>query len=711
MRTRFLPFLVIMFALSAAAQEPAASYKSLKYPPLHQIKVPEPVRFELPNGIVVYLVEDHELPKITLHATVRVGSRWEPAAKAGLASITAAVMRTGGSTTQNGDQLDEELDRLGASVETGISEDSGGAFASLLKEDLDRCLAIMADLLQHPAFPQDKIDLAKIAERDGIARRNDNPNGIAFREFNRVIFGKDSAYARRSEYATIDSITRDDLVAFHKRFFQPESLILGAEGDFNATEMRGKIEKAFGGWARGGGAKLAAPEVDEAARSRAGFYSIDKDSMEQSWVVMGMLAGRRDDPDYCALEVMNEILGGGFSSRLFSNVRSAQGLAYYVFSNAAAGWDRPGTFMVGGSTKPETTLKIYHSMREQLEKLVQGGATEDEISRAKDNILKGMAFDYDSTMKILTRLMNYEYYGYPPDYLQRYRAGIEKVTKAQVAEVAKKYVTPGQYAVLVLGKEKAYDGPVSTLGPVAAIDIAIPQPKQDTLAAVTPEASAKGKELLLAARAAMGGSALMKVKDVTVAADAVMSTPQGDVSLKTESTVSLSGRMLNKIVSPMGEMTVGYDGQAGWMGMGGQTRDMPGSQTGELGASLFRQSIALLQDFEKPGYTVQALGPAQADGKPAEVVAVSDTARSFQVKVYIDPATHLIVMKQYMAGLMGPPAETEESYSDYRDVKGVKMPFKTVTRQGGKVGADMTVTDVQVNPAVPESWYKKPAAK
>jgi len=209
----------------------------------------------------------------------------------------------------------------------------------------------------------------------------------------------------------------------------------------------------------------------------------------------------------------------------------------------------------------------------------------------------------------------------------------------------------------------------------------------------------------------MGGSALMKVKDVTVAADAVMSTPQGDVSLKTESTVSLSGRMLNKIVSPMGEMTVGYDGQAGWMGMGGQTRDMPGSQTGELGASLFRQSIALLQDFEKPGYTVQALGPAQADGKPAEVVAVSDTARSFQVKVYIDPATHLIVMKQYMAGLMGPPAETEESYSDYRDVKGVKMPFKTVTRQGGKVGADMTVTDVQVNPAVPESWYKKPAAK
>ncbi len=713
MRTKLLSTLVILFALAAAgaAQEPAGSYKSLKYGPLNQITVPEPVRFELTNGMVVYLVEDHELPHITLHATVRVGSRWEPAAKAGLARIAAAVMRTGGSTTRNGDQLDEELDRLGASVETGIGEDSGGAYASLLKEDLDRCLDIMADILQHPAFPQDKIDLAKIAERDGIARRNDNPNAIAFREFNRVIFGKDSPYARMTEYATIEAITRDDLVAFHKRFFQPENLILGAEGDFNSAEMRGKIEKAFGGWARGGAAKPAVPEVEAAAHSRTGYYSINKDDMEQSWVVMGMLGGRRDDPDYCALEVMNEILGGGFASRLFSNVRSAQGLAYAVFSNAAAGWDRPGTFLAGGSTKPETTLKIYRSIREQLERLAGSGATADELARAKDGILKGMAFDFDSTAKILTRMMNYEYYGYPRDYLQRYRAGIEKVTQAQVGEVAGKYLKPGEFAVVVLGKEKAYEGPLSSLGQVAAIDISIPQPKQETLAAVTPEAAAKGKALLLAARAAMGGGSLMKVKELVEAADAIMSTPQGDVSLKTESTLDVSGKMLNKLVTPMGEMTVGYDGQAAWMGIGGQTRDMPASQMAELKASLFRQSIPLLQNFEKPGYTVQALGPAEVEGKPAEVVVVSDPERSLQVKVYIDPATNLIAMKHYTAALMGPPAETDELYSDYRDVKGVKIPYKTVVKQGGKIGADVTVTDVKVNPGIPEAWYKKPPAK
>jgi hypothetical protein len=421
-----------------------------------------------------------------------------------------------------------------------------------------------------------------------------------------------------------------------------------------------------------------------------------------------MLGGRRDDPDYCALEVMNQVLGGGFASRLFSNVRSAQGLAYAVFSGAGAGWDRPGTFMVGGSSKPLTTLKIYHSMREQVEKLAQGGATEDEIARGKDNILKGMAFDFDSTAKILTRQMNYEYYGYPRDFLDRYRTGIEKVTQADVAAVAKKVLTPDRFAVVVLGKEKAYEGPLSSLGKVAAIDVAIPQPQQEKLAAATPESVAKGKALLRAARAAMGGAPLMEVKDFVVAADAVMTGPQGQISLKAEETMNLDGKMLNKLVTPMGEMSVGWDGQAGWMSRGGKTMDMPASQAGEFTSSLFRNSIALLQNFEKPGYTVQVLDPAQVDGKPVDVVAVSDPARSLQVNIYLDPATHLIVMERFTAALFGPPAETDELYSDYRDVRGVKIAFKTSIKQGGKTASDVTLTDVKMNPGVPDSAYKKP---
>jgi zinc protease len=707
MRTKLLFIALFALAAAAVAETPTVSYKSLQYPPLNRIKAPQPLRYELPNGMVVYLLEDHELPKIGLHVFVRAGSRWEPAAKAGLASITGTVMRTGGSLTENGDQLDEELDRLGASVETSIGQDSGSASATLLKEDLDRCLAILADILQHPAFPQDKIDLARIAERDAIARRNDDPSAIAFREFNRVLYGKDSPYARLAEYATIDAITRDDLVAFHKRFFQPENVILGVEGDFDSAAMRARIEKAFGGWARGGAPKPVPPAVDEAARSRAGLYSIDKDDMQQSWVLMGMLGGRRDDPDYCALQVMNEILGGGFVSRLFVNVRSAQGLAYAVFSNASSGWDRPGTFLAGGSTKSETTLKIYGAIRDQIERLAAGGATPDELARAKDGILKGMAFDFDSTAKILGRLMNYEYYGYPRDFLQRYRAGIESVTLSQVAQAAAKYLKPAQFAVVIAGNEKAYDGPLASLGPVSPIDISIPLPKQEALVAATPDTFAKGRALLVAVRAAMGGTALMKVKEITVSADALMATPQGQVTLKTESTTNLSGKLLNKVLSPAGDMNIGYDGKTGWMSLQGQTQLAPAEQTAQLRASVLLQTLALLQAFEQPAYSVQALGPAAFEGAQTQVVAISNPAAGLTVKLYIDPATDLVVGKSY-SDAMGAPGPTVEVYSSYHDVKGIKVPFKTVVKQGDRVGAELTVTGVQVNPGIPEAWYRKP---
>jgi len=186
---------------------------------------------------------------------------------------------------------------MGARVDTWISGDSGGAQISALKNNADRALTILADILQHPAFPQDKIDLAKIAERDNIARRNDEPMGIAGREFNRVIYGKDSPYIRQTEYDTVAAITRDDLVSFHERYYQPENVILGAWGDFNSGDMRAKIEKAFGGWDRGGHPRPEVPPVDPEARNRAGIYAINKDDVNQSTVSACPCAATRSGPE------------------------------------------------------------------------------------------------------------------------------------------------------------------------------------------------------------------------------------------------------------------------------------------------------------------------------------------------------------------------------------------------------------------------------
>jgi zinc protease len=471
--TRTLSVLLLGAAVALAQPpRPPVSYRDLKFPPPARITAPEPVHFQLANGIVVYLMEDHELPTVAMNAMMRTGSFWEPVSKAGLSGICATVMRTGGSTRRNGDQLDRELDRLGAGVESYSSGDNSNAGFFALKEDLDKVLPILADILQHPAFPEDKIELAKIDARANIDRRNDEPGNIAAREYNRAMYGKDSPFAHQTEYATINAITRDDLVAFHKQFYQPESIILGAWGDFDSRAMRARIEQAFSGWQRGGHERPRMPTANP--RGKSGVYLIDKDDATQSTVVVGLPGGRMDDPDFFAATVMNNILGNGFASRLFAHVRTEQGLAYAIGSSWDANWEYTGTFNASGGSKSETTVKFVRAVQREIQRMSQDPVTPAELARGKDNILKGIAFDFDSTAKIATRLMMYEYYGYPRDFLQKYQEGIARVTANDVVRVAKKYLA-GELAIIVVGKEKDFDAPLNTLGKVTRVDITIPK--------------------------------------------------------------------------------------------------------------------------------------------------------------------------------------------------------------------------------------------
>jgi zinc protease len=469
----FLCVGIVVAAISVSAEKPVDSYKDLQYPPLNNLQIAQPNRIELSNGIILFLIEDHGLPMVNVSVLIRGGTRSEPVSKAGVADLCGTVMRTGGTASRPGDKLDEELDRLGAAVETGMSDDLGSASVSVLKEDTDKGLAILSDLLQNPSFPEDKIELAKIGIRDSIARRNDNPGGIVFREFERILFGTNSAYGHQPEFATVDAIKRDDLIAFYKQFYQPENLIVGVWGDFKASEMQAKIEATLGAWKKGGNPKPAIPAV-ESSVERSGTYYIGKEDINQTWVVVGHLGGQRNDPDYYALNLMNRILGGSMASRMFSNIRSDMGLAYNIRSSWNAEWDRPGEFIASGSTKAGTTVKMLNAMKHEIQRLTEEEVTEEELSRAKDGVLKGFAFEFDSTGKVVQRMMNYEFYGYPHDYLQRFRENIEKVSRTDILNAAKKHLHPDQSIQLLLGREKDFDQPLSTLGKVTPVDITIP---------------------------------------------------------------------------------------------------------------------------------------------------------------------------------------------------------------------------------------------
>ncbi|MHC4356764.1 MAG: M16 family metallopeptidase [Planctomycetota bacterium] len=475
-RVGIFTFLGLSLLWSGCAEQQAADYRSLKYAKLGDIEVPEGEQITLANGMRLFLLEDHELPLVNLSVRIRTGSVYEPAEKIGLASITGEVMRTGGTAGMTGDEMDEELEAIAASVETGIGLNSGSASMSVLKRDLDKGLSILADVLMNPAFREDKIQLAKMQAASAISRRNDQVGAVAGREFDKLIYGPESVYARHEEYATIGSITRDDLVAFHQRYFGPNNAMLAVWGDFDTKQMIKKIEQAFETWEK---VDLQLPTVPEVKYEfRKTVNVVRKDDVNQSNVYLGHIGGLRSDPDYFALIVMNRILGGGFTSRLFRNVRSREGLAYSVFGSYSANYDFPGEFYVGCQTKSESTVYAIRAMLREIEKMRESEVTDEELALAKDSFLNSFVFNFDTKGEVVNRLMTYEYYGYPADFLLQIKENVEKVSKEDVLRVATKHLQPDKVQILAVGRPQDFGDPMSTLGPVNEIDITIPGPPQ-----------------------------------------------------------------------------------------------------------------------------------------------------------------------------------------------------------------------------------------
>jgi zinc protease len=464
------------FILHGCSQQLSSNYKKIKYSKLGDIEIPDVQRVTLANGMELFLVEDHELPLINMSAMIRTGSIYEPADKIGLASITGMVMRTGGTTTMTGDEIDERLEQIAASVETSIGLNSGRASLSVLKEDIDTALPIFADVLMNPAFREDKIELAKIRHRSRIARRNDHPSSIARREFAKLIYGPESIYARHTEYTTIDNITRDDLVDFHKNFFHPNHVMLAAYGDFDTEQMVKKIEQAFKDWQKTDVHLPETPKVEYEFRQTVNV--IEKDDINQAYINLGHVGCMMNDPDYFALIVMNKILGGSFTSRLFKNIRSRQGLAYSAYGRYNAKYDHPGVFYVGCQTKSESTVHAIRAMIDEVEKMTESEVTDEELKLAKQSYLNSFVFKFDSKSEIVRRLMTYEYFGYPSDFLQKTKENIEKVNKEDILRIARKHLRPDKMQILAVGRPQDFDESLSVLGLVREIDITIPQPEK-----------------------------------------------------------------------------------------------------------------------------------------------------------------------------------------------------------------------------------------
>ena len=693
----------------AAAKVPAKTYvDSLKYPTLHPITMPAVVRETLPNGMKLILVEDHALPLVSMRALVRGGKVAEPASKPALAAMFGEVERSGGVTSMNGDQVDDFLERIGASIETNVQDAYGTVTAKTLTDQLDKVLPLYAEFLMSPAFSQDKIDLSKTHLNGIISRRNDDVMGIARREFLQLIYGAKSPYARIYNYDDVDALTREDLLAFQKAFYRPANTILVAWGDFKAEDMKGKIAAAFAAWKGEGPAPaVALPAIPPATAS---VNYIEKTDQEQTTVLMGELGLRLDDPDYPSVNMMSEILGGSMSSRIFTQVRTLKGLAYGAGGFMVPAYDHLGAFYFYTATKPGSTAEAMSTILTEIQKIRVEPVTDEELKKAKEGYLNQYAFEFDSIEKIATRLGTYEFYGYPEDFNAKLRDAIEKVTKDDVLRAAQKHLNPQVLTILAVGVADKFDKPLSTFGKVNTLDITIPEPKtKEVIPDPTPETLAQGKALLVTAAKAAGEQALRGLKDVTTEGTSTIQSPMGSMDIKGKSVFALPDRLYNEMQTPMGVMFQVLAGDRAWMTMGPQTRDLPGAALAEMKKGLWTESgCALLLRAALDGKVeAQALGKTKFEGADALAVLVRSADN---LKVFLSADGTSLLGTSRMAQTQEGPAEVTETYGAFTTVSGLRVPFEQTQKAKGEIVASAKLTSVKLNAGFDEGIFKKPEA-
>ena len=464
MKTSRLALTLAVFGMSAAAAAPLTAQtaaipdnpEKLVFAPIaYTPPVARDYRVVLKNGMVVYIAEDPTLPLVNIELTLRTGSYLVPAGKEGLAGLTGSQIRRGGTKTMTAEQLDEKLDFLAANAGTSIGETSGRASLNTLRDNLDESLKVFVEMLKEPRFQEDRLALAKEQSLQEMKKRNDDSEDVEAREWNVLLYGEGHFSNRFTTAASIQSITRADLVDFHRKYVHPANMIAAVSGSFSKAVMIQKLEAAFAGWP--GTAAPVPPVPAEIQTAAPGVYRIQKD-VNQGRVSIGLPSVRRDDPDAYALEVMNEILGGsGFTSRITKTVRSDEGLAYSAGSGLRFGIYYPGAFRAEFQSKSRSVSYAASLVLQEIKGMREKPVTAEELDTIKRNLIETFPSTFNSKAQTVGIFVADEYTKRDPSYWQTYRDRINAVTAADVQRVAQKHLVPEKLVVLVVGDQKEID--------------------------------------------------------------------------------------------------------------------------------------------------------------------------------------------------------------------------------------------------------------
>ncbi len=683
-----------------SAREPFKLWRDVKSPELKVYAPPYATRYEFPNGMVVLLLEDHELPLIDVSMTLRFGEVNELPGQTGVAAATAEVMRSGGSEKYPADQLDEKLENMAASFNLGIGIDSGSASLAVLKGDFDSALDLFVDVLQHPAFPEDKLDLYLTQARTGIARRNDRPAGIASREFRKALYGEKSPYAKVLEHANLNQIDRPALQAFHRTFFQPSQFILGVVGDFQPEEMLAKLRASFGAWPAVEVKRQDVPSISTSKKKKTFF--VERPRIDQTTFIMGhMIEMRRDSKDYPAMLMLNQILSGSMSARMFTEVRTKKGLAYGVSGSASVFYNRPGAFVCSASTRNEQALDALQAVQLEVVKIRDSGVTEKELEEARESELNSFVFEFDSPAKILNEQLTHELYGYPVDFSHRLAEAIQHVQVAAVNEVARRYLDPDKFVLVGCGGTAGLDESKTfrALKDVQLLDVTIPMPATEPMV-IDPRRESEGRKILSAALQAAGG--IEEFKKIKTLRGWMVLDARGFHGLKGCFYSQTFDTVRVDIDGPFGAISQIVNEDSAWKASGSSVEVVKPQEARRNLRLLLRSDLGLMRVLAAgtEGYNVQALEPVGG------LVGVEIESKSLgRLKMWFDAQTNLLAKIKYVPE--GVQKEYEKLFSNHT-TWGPLTLASTIEDKDPDGPERIELLNLQLNPPVDTALLQKP---
>ncbi|TKJ34356.1 hypothetical protein CEE39_02600 [bacterium (candidate division B38) B3_B38] len=432
-----------------------------------RVKLPPQVRVKLDNGLQLIMVEDHELELFTVALLIKSGATFDPQGKAGLANITNEMLRLG-TTHRSSEEIDLELDSIGASL--SISSNWDGTYVSInaISRKFDQALDIFSDVVLNPTFPEKELDILKSRRLGEIKVRKDRARTIASENFYKLLFGK-HPYAQplAGTEESVSSISREDILSFYQKFFIPNNAVMVVAGDINPQQVKDKIAARLNQWKKG---KLPEGRWAPVAPPKGlNIYLIDKPDLTQTEIRMGHLGISRDNKDYFPLQVMNYILGGGgFSSRLMKHIRSERGYTYGISSGYSAR-KLVGPFLVFTFTPNKTTINVIQESLEIVKDIHDNGITPEELASAKNYLISSYPSRFETIYDVATQIWGIELYGLGEGYVETYQAKIDQVTLEDVKRVAKQYLDPSNMLIVVVSKAEEVKSDLESMGKVEVI--------------------------------------------------------------------------------------------------------------------------------------------------------------------------------------------------------------------------------------------------